>query len=354
MNSSSPTILVNAFSGIGDALMFSPALRALKRELPEAEIDMLVMFHAVGELYGANPHLREIIHIDFLKQSKGKSLGQVLKLRANNYDYSLNIYPSNRWEYNFVQSLIGAKKKISHNYLHTNALRGEWLNDVLVPEVQNRHNVVQNLELVKAIAGNEILEAGPMEVFIPDSAKSAATGWLKEKGLQGKLLIGFHPGSATLKNQINKRWAKEKFAELGMKLVEESGATILLFGNETELQREIFSLMNGKTMIVSTPNFMDSLAIMERCKLFVSNDSGFLHSAAALGLSTVAVFGYTNAKELYPWKTRHVVVRHELECSPCFYNSPKPASCLWTGDDEFKCIRRIEVEEVYEACKQLL
>ena len=82
-------ILINALSGNGDALMFSPALRILKEKLPDSEIDMLVMFRSVKEMYEQNPFLNEIYLIDLLKQSKFKSLSEIrgLKLNEMNHGY---------------------------------------------------------------------------------------------------------------------------------------------------------------------------------------------------------------------------------------------------------------------------
>jgi heptosyltransferase-2 len=168
------------------------------------------------------------------------------------------------------------------------------------------------------------------------------------------LLIGFHAGSAVLKNHIHKRWDKEKFAELGRLLREKYNVKILLFGNEFDLNLEIDELLDGQGILASTSNYMDSMARMRFCNLFVSNDSAFLHSSAAFKIPTVGIFGYTNAQELFPWGTKHLIVRKELDCSPCFYNSPKPVECLWTGEDEFKCMKLISVEEVFEACRILL
>jgi heptosyltransferase-2 len=70
--------------------------------------------------------------------------------------------------------------------------------------------------------------------------------------------------------------------------------------------------------------------------------------------SNCPIFAYTNYKELYPWKNKHVVVRRELACSPCFFNSPRPVQCIYTGEEEFKCIKEIEVDEVYAACRKLI
>jgi heptosyltransferase-2 len=347
-------ILVNALSGNGDALMFSPALRILKEKIPDARIDMLVMFKSVGEMFANNPFLDNIYFINFLKQSKFKSLSEVLKLRKNKYDFSINIYPSNRSEYNIVNFVAGGKKRISHHYNHTKFSRAEFLNNILIDEVANQHNVLQNTEIAKKIVNFSDEEIEGMEIYLSDKDIADAELWIKDVNPEKRMLIGFHPGSALLKNHIHKRWAKEKFAKLGELLMKEYKAKILLFGNEFELNEEINSWMDNRGFIASTKNYMDSMARMRNCKLFVSNDTAFLHSAAAFKIPTVAIFGYTNHRELFPWKTKHIIVRKNLDCSPCFFNSPRPATCIWLGKDEFKCMNLLTVEDVAIACRMLL
>jgi heptosyltransferase-2 len=347
-------ILINALSGNGDALMFSPSLRLLKEKIPAAEIDMLVMFKSVKEMYEHNPFLNKIYHINFLKQSKLKSIQEILSLRKNNYDVSINVYPSNRTEYNVVNYFLGAKKRLGHNYNHSDFFRFEILNNVTANEVPNRHNVLQNFDLVKSLTEMNEKEVKGLEIFLSEEDKKKSEEWIKENDLQNKLLVGFHAGSAVLKNHIHKRWDKEKFASLGNLLREKYDAKILLFGNEFDLNLEIDEMLGGQGILASTSNYMDSMARMRFCNLFVSNDSAFLHSSAAFKIPTVGIFGYTNAQELFPWGTKHLIVRIELDCSPCFYNSPKPVECLWTGKDEFKCMKMITVEDVFEACKILL
>lgn len=347
-------ILINALSGNGDALMFSPALRLLKNKMPDSEIDMLVMFQSVRELYAENPYLHNIHYIDLLNQSKLKSFRDIRKLKSNNYDFSFNVYPSNRFEYNLLNALLGAKTKIAHHYNHTSIFRAEHFNDILVNEVINRHNVLQNLDLIGQIVKVNETEAGRMEIFISGEDKVRSDKWHMEINPENKIVAGFHPGSALLKNHINKRWDKNKFAELGRRLMDEFDVKILLFGNEFDLNNEINALMQSRAVIASTGNFMDSVARMVNCKLFVSNDTAFMHTAAALQIPVAAIFGYTNAGELSPWMTDNIVIRKNLDCSPCFYNSPEPAKCLWKGADSFKCIKSISVDEVYDACLKLL
>lgn len=348
-------ILINALSGIGDALMFSPALALLKKHSPESTIDMAVMFPAVEELYRNNPHLNNIYFIDFLKQSKISSLKDTHKLRKNKYDVSINVYPSNRREYNFVQFLEGAKIRIAHRYNNYSKSNWDFLNSRLIDEVKDKHNVIENFELARAVfpSMNEG-EAGPLEIYLKDEDKQNAKRALQEYGLSGKTIIGFHAGSATFKRHINKRWAAEKYAELARKLKEKYSAVILLFGTEKELNEKIQLLADGSAVIPQTKGLTESMALMNECSLFVSNDSALMHLAAGLKIPQIAIFAYTNYKELHPWQNKHIIVRRELECSPCFFNSPRPVICIYKGEDEFKCIKTITIESVMAACEQLI
>ncbi len=347
-------ILINALSGNGDALMFTPALKILKKKLPSAKIDVLVMYPSVAEIFRFSPYINEIILLEFLKQSKFKSLTDTLKLRNKRYDISVNIYPSNRTEYNLVNFIIGAKRRVATSYIHSSILRLEFLNNCKTDEIKNIHNVLQNLNLVRKIIDSKDDEPGNIEIFLDENNMLRSKEWFENNFSQNDLIIGFHAGSAVLKNHINKRWNFEKYAMLANNLIEKYDAKILLFGTEKNLNEKINDLTGKKCFLVSTDNFMDSLARIQRCNLFVTNDSAFLHSAAGFKIPTVAIFGYTNYKELFPWQTEHIIVRKDYDCSPCFYNSPKPASCKWKGDEKFKCINHISVEEVFDACKKLL
>jgi heptosyltransferase II len=348
-------ILINALSGIGDALMFSPSLKLLYEKLPNYHIDMMVMFKSVSEVYRNSPYLRNILYIDFLNQSKFKSFSQLSELKKNDYFVSINVYPSNRVEYNVVNRFIGAKKRLAHEYLNSGMFRCEFLNNITVKEQKDIHNVIQNINLIKKLVDVSDSEVGKMEIFLSEDDDNSAIFWLKKNGVDlKKPVIGFHCGSSTLKNHIHKRWAKEKYADLGKRLMKDYGAGILLFGSETDLNVEINGMLDNKAVLASTANYMDSMARLKQCSLFVSNDTAFLHSASAFSIPTTAIFGYTNYKELYPWKTESVVVRKDYDCSPCFFNSPKPASCIWKDEDMFKCIRNITVDEVYDACVKLL
>lgn len=349
-------ILIIALSGIGDALMFTPALRLLRKVRPKAQIHALVMFPGVKDIYSSNSDLDKIIYYNFLQNGTIKSLRFVLSLRGR-YDLSINVYPSNRKEYNLIGFLLGAKKRAAVEYLRANVRNLGWLNNITIKENDHLHNVNENINLVRKIFNLESVEEPKLQLVISEENRVFAEQFLISKSIiKAGLVIGFHPGCATLKNQIKRRWEPEKFAELGRRLIEKNSATILLFGGpeEEELKANISGLINSeKVVVVKTPDLLKSAAIMKRCNVFVTNDSSLMHVSSALGLKVVAIIGPTNTNYIHPWKTGHKIVSLNLECSPCFFYSPKPLTCLRT-DVKFKCIKELSVDMVYAATINLI
>jgi len=92
---------------------------------------------------------------------------------------------------------------------------------------------------------------------------------------------------------------------------------------------------------------------LKRCNVFVTNDSSLMHIASALKLDVVAIIGPTNKNFIHPWKTEYKIVTLDLECSPCFFYSPKPLKC-YRDDVLFKCIIELNVDMVYAAVKEML
>jgi heptosyltransferase-2 len=343
-------ILILALSGIGDALMFTPALRRLRQAQPTAQIDALVMFKGTREIYQTNPNLNSVIHFDFLKEGAVKSLKFILGLRKK-YDATINVYPSNRKEYNVINFLLGAKQRAGVEYLRRNNQNLGWLNNVTELENDGTHNVQTNIKLVEKLLNKKFGDEPAMEINLSDDHKRFADDFLEKNNITGNdFVVGFHPGCATLKNHIKRRWEPEKFAELGKKLIKEKNAKILLFGGPEEdaLKSSINTMIDSeKSYVIKTEKLMQSIAIMKRCNVFVTNDSALMHVSSALGLKVVTIIGPTNQNYIHPWKTEHKIVSLNLDCAPCFFYSPKPLSCSRT-DVQFKCIKELDVEMVWK------
>lgn len=343
-------ILIIALSGIGDALMFTPALQKLKEEFPSANIDALVMYNGVKNIYDELPQLSNVLYFDFINNTKLESLRYVLSLRKK-YQATINVYPANRKEYNIIARLIGAQNRVAIKYLRKQFANFGFLNTSLILEDDSLHNVEENIRMVEKLVGKKT-ESIPSLLFnLRNEDKEFADRFLKEKSiLENDLVIGFHPGCSSLKNHSNRRWDPTKFAELGKRLIEKFNTKILVFGGgEEEVLKDIILAYTESTNAhsVNAETMSRTAAVMKRCDLFVTNDSSLMHVASALKLNVVAVIGPTNTNYIHPWQTNHKIATLNLDCSPCFYYSPRPLFCS-RDDVKFKCIKELSVDMVFE------
>jgi len=349
-------ILILALSGIGDALMFTPAIELMRKALPDAEIEALVMFKGVKDIYERNNCLNKVMFFNFMKEGATKSVRFLWTLRKK-YDITINVYPSNRAEYNIINFLIGAQSRAGVKYLRKDAVNLGILNNVRVTEDDSVHNVITNIRLVEKLLNKKFNSEPSLAFRLLGEDISFAQNYFNNINIKAEdLVIGFHPGSATLKNHIYRRWEPEKFASLGSRLIKEKGARILLFGGpeESELKQNIHKLIDSTNcFLVETENLAQSAAIMKRCNVFVSNDSSLMHVASAMQLKVASIIGPTNQDYIHPWKTEHRIVSLNLNCAPCFFYSPRPLICTRT-DVKFKCIKELTVKMVNKAVEELL
>ncbi len=344
-------ILILALSGIGDALMFTPALQFVRKAHPDAEIDALVMFGGVKDIYERNENINNVIHFDFLNGGMFAALKFVLKLRGR-YDASINVYPANRKEYNLINFLIGAKKRAGAKYLRRDFRELGFLNNVRITESDSVHNVITNIKLAAALTGDDFTGEPALNFPLIEVDEKFSSKFLTANNISpSDAIIGFHPGCASLKNHIKRRWEPEKFAELGKRLIEKNKANILIFGGpeEKDLKNKILNEINSESaFFVDSKNLAESAALIKKCDVFVSNDSSLMHVAAAMQRKTVAIIGPTNQNYIHPWHTQYSIVTLNLDCSPCFIYSPRPLICTRT-DIKFKCIKELNTDMVYSA-----
>jgi heptosyltransferase-2 len=345
-------ILALCLPGIGDTILFTPALRLLRQNVPTARIWVLVMFRGSCQILERNPHVDRVILWEFLKEGLLRSLKFLWDLRRQHFDISIIAYPANRIEYSLVHFLIGAKRRFGHRYRHRNASSMNFLHGQTVLEDDERHNVEENLALLRLL-GIEATPPVALEIYLSKEDQTWARSWLRKHHLAGELLIGFHAGTAEFKNQARRRWPVERFAALGDKMTEQMGARILIFGGPEEkfLKQDLRDRMSPPGLIVSGTTMRQTAALIEHCDLFISNDSALMHTAAAMKVPCVVIFGPTNPKWVYPYGTSYRLVRLDLDCSPCFYYSAKPLSCRRGG---FPCIADLDVDQVFGAAQELI
>ena len=341
--------------GIGDTLLTTPALRALKESLKNVEITYFTFSPGTFEVLKYNPYVDHLIYYPFLKVSKVKALKFLLQYRGK-FDVTINFYPSNRVHYNVFAFLLGARERVGHYYLKSNLMSLNFLKNVTVKEDEHLHVVEENYKLIELL-GVRSPQLYPLQYFLQDEEIEYADSFLSKNRLHGKILIGFHPGTSPLKNHEKRRWPVEYFGELARLIIESSrDFHIMVFGgkDEEDLKLKIIKMNadSGRITAVTTNSIRETAAIMKYCKIFVSNDSGLMHLAAAVNIPVVAIFGPTNPAWVKPWMTKHKVVSLKLPCSPCFYYSPKPLKCVANLD--FKCLKALTPGSVFNAFQELL
>lgn len=345
-----------ALSGIGDALMFTPALTMMRKAFPDATIDVLAMFKGVQEMFVRNTKFNTVYFFDFMKEGLFASLKFLSGLRKQ-YQATINVYPSNRKEYNVVNFYLGAEKRAAVEYLRMDVRNFGFLNNVRIIEDDSLHNVRHNIRLCEKLFGTTFPEEPDLDFPLFEEDYTYAESRLAQMKISNEdVVVGFHPGGSTLKNHINKRWEPEKFSELGKLLVRGHNSKVLVFGGPEEqpVKEHIVSrISSANAFDVTTDNLAHTAGIMRRCNVFVSNDSSLLHVASALKRKVVLVAGPVNPNYTHPWNTEYRVVSLYLECSPCFIHSPKPLFCRRT-DVQFKCLKELGVGLVYEATRNLM
>jgi len=349
-------ILILALSGIGDALMFTPAIKELRRIYPDSLIDAVVMYGGVRDIYSRLGYLDNIYHFNFINNGFLSALKFVSQFMGR-YDVSVNVYPSNRKEYNVISFLIGARERLAVEYKRKDFLNFGFLNNLRIKEDDRLHNVEENIKLIEKLSHQQISQIEKLEFNLLKEDYIFAERYFENINVNDSdLLIGFHPGCSTLKNHANRRWATEKFGRLAKILVEKHSAKIFVFGgkDEDELKNQVISISQSENVFsVSAENLAQTAAIMSRMKIFVTNDSSLMHVASALGLNVVSLIGPTNLNYIHPWKTNYKVSSLNLECSPCFYYSPKPLTCT-RHDVKYKCIRELDIDNVYKNVLSLI
>lgn len=349
-------ILILALSGIGDALMFTPAIKLMRKHLPDAEINSLVMLNGVKNIFERNENINKVIFFDFMKEGFVKSLTFLNSIRGK-YDVTINVYPSNRKEYNVINFLLGASKRGAIEYLRMDKSNLGFLNNIRIKENESLHNVEENILLVEKIFNTKFGELPPLNFPLGETDEKVADAFFTKHNLANqKLIIGFHPGCALLKNHIKRRWKPEKFAELGKRLIEKKKGKILIFGgpDEEELKQLIQKqISSNDALCVNTKNLAQTAAIINRCNLFITNDSSLMHVASAMKRKVIAIVGPTNTNYIHPWKTEYKIASLNLDCSPCFFYSPKPLQCS-RDDLQFKCIKELTVDSVYNLATEFI
>jgi len=352
------SILIIGSIGIGNLLLFSSALKLLRKGFPGSKISIVVLKSSFKELYENDDNVDEIIIIPTERKVGLLERLKIIKtIRAVKPDLCITTFPANRMEYNLLAFLSGAKTRIAHRYNLKYLRTLSFLQNNLVKVEVGLHDLEQNLNLLKPLGMG--YDNNDKFLFMPlsGSDRNFAEAFLKEKEVKKEdIVIGFHPGSSFERGMFLKRWEEEKFARLGDKLTKDFQAKIVLFGGkeEEQIKINIQKSMMYSAINVTNVSLGQAAALLGRCTLFITNDSGLMHIAVSQGVKTIALFGPTDQTRTAPYGESHVVIRRGLECSPCWSIHNLGVGNVNCIHEENICMRHITVDEVYQAAKKII
>lgn len=310
-------ILIIGLSCLGDNLLLTPAIKKIKDTYKNSEIDIVIGPRAI-DFVSENPLFSNY----FIYDKREGVLKLIKKLRKKRYDLIVD----------FRNSLIPFFLKSKYKLI--------FFKNELFSEKFYTHESERIMNFLEPFFGK-----GEIKLYFPvgNNYREKIREIFHSIGIkQSDLVVVLNPGAKF----EGKRWGKEKFAILGKELIKNYGVKIIITGSKDEekLTQEVKELI-GKTFVFDfggKTNLKELAAIFERSDLVVTNDTGSMHLACAVGADVVAIFGPSNPYRYGPIGTKSFVVHSNIDCFPC----KKESKCKIN----FKCIKEIEVEDVLKYC----
>ncbi|MEC4680651.1 MAG: putative lipopolysaccharide heptosyltransferase III [Nitrospirota bacterium] len=328
-------ILVIKLRYIGDVLLTTPLFRVLREQFPQARLTALVN-------QGTEPVLKHnscLDQIEVLPQGNWVQQIKFLRfIRSCRFDCVIDVSDGDRSA--FLTAISGARMKIGFNR------EGLWRGRVYSWSIKGQYGTMHMLDYHAQLLiplGMEPRVCAP-ELNVSDEESQAAEQILANYGLKGVNWVMLHPAA----RYCFKAWPPERFAALGDALIKE-GFQVVLVGSEPEqkVAKEVIQAGQKKFVsLVGKTTLRELAALMKQCRIFVGNDAGPMHMAAAVGCPVVALFGPTDPAVWGPrGKSCHTIYKG-LDCRECFYPGCQKG--------EMSCMKLISVDEVLQAVKPLL
>jgi len=329
-------ILVVSSTAIGDTLLSTPAIRAVRERYPAAHIT--AHFNVRNwELFENNPHIDGIIPYH---GGYKKFLKTVREFRRQKFDLVL-IFHGNEPQATPMAYLSGARfilkfpKSREFSFLLSN-------NSEQMPDA-SLHVIKKRLKLAELVG----CSSSAKEMVLPEreEGKSFIAQFLKECGMKAEnLLIGFQAGAST----VGRIWPSNRFIELGRRLVAASSQVrVIITGSPQEyaLCREIADGIGERAMVTAGRIPLKYLpSLVKRFRAVITGDTGILHMAVAVGTTVIALFVPSTPKDTGPLYDlhKHVVIHKEMPCNPCNSNKCESPFCmeLITVDEVFAAVRK--------------
>ena len=334
-------VLVVRLRSIGDTVLATASLDALRRFLPTAQIDVLLETWVAPVLEGFDA-VDNVITVE--RGSTVSRAGVARRLRSARYDVAYNLHGGTTAT--LLMRAAGARHRVGYSSYQYSRL----LNHAAPPpdELWGRartHSVEQQLALL-GWTGVPVSDRPPTRLNVTEKAMKSVLERLRAAGVnETKPLALIHPAAAF----DTKQWAAENFARVAENL-SERGLTCVAIAAPNE-QRVVDMLVENSSASINAftdLSLPEVTALAARARLFVGNDSGVAHIAAAVRAPSVVIFGSSNVAHWRPWTIAPAeVVREELPCQPC-------PGYTCSEFDAPECIRRVTVERVLAAVQRVI
>ncbi len=335
-------LVLSMYSGLGNIIMLTPFLKSVKRSMPWIHLAVLVGNSTAGEVMGRLYFVDEIL----IFNAPGKKIREgirffIKEITPRGFDLAILPFVESAGHSSLWTFMARIPYRISYNkgiygFLDTFTLKPEY----------GVHEVEQNLKIASFLGADTMNRELSLYPDRDDLLFARDYFFRKELSCLDRV-IGIHPGANN--GLIEKRWPIQKFAELADRLSAESGARVIFFvgPDDGSLMEKLKEFSKYKHLYVHGRNIHEVAALIRRCRLFISNDSGLMHVACAMRVPVVSLFGPTLPWKNSPWGVKHVLIRKELRCSPC-YRRP-PINC-----QDVRCMKLIETDGVFKAVESML
>jgi heptosyltransferase II len=336
-------ILVRAPNWIGDAVMAIPALKSIRRARAGCEISILAR-PAVADLLSAEAFADHVLQYDFRGCHQGWMGRERLAGELRREKFDIAVLLPNSFEAAWLGWRAGIPERIGYardgrGLLLTRAIRAPQAGEI------PKHESHYYLELLRRAGWIEA--AQPLErprLHISNSAREAAEAVLRRAGARERAWrCAIAPGASY---GAAKCWPAERFAILADRLISECDADVIFFGTaaEKDIASRIRAGMKAPAVwLVGETSVSQLAALFAACSVFVGNDSGAMHVAAAAGLPVIGIFGSTDPEGTAPLTEQFTLIREPVSCSPCF---------LRRCPVDHRCMRRISVDSVFSAIQR--
>lgn len=318
-------ILVFAYHGLGNFIMYTPALKLLRERYPEARIDLQVGNNTGCEEVLAGAGLFDNIYNLPYSAGAGAWIARLAEIRRTRYDVTINEFHSHSWPLALLVAFSGAPARAGHvsspGWPHKFS-RYSFIFNAPVRMQEDQHEIDRYLNLISTldVTRMNLSEARPF-VHLNDADREFARSFLRAAfSNAGTRTIGIQPGTSPAMRW--KQWPVDRYRELIRLLIsEQPEIKIVLFGSPAEaaINRELaFGVEKNVIVAAGKTSIKQVAALIEQCDLLICNDSGLMHAAVAVGTPVVAIYGPTDVNRTAPLGQIHSIIRHELPCSPCF------------------------------------